>query len=317
MEIESASHLLSVTCDVSWVTHSPPHIHHPTTTMNIEYLRESLQLVSYAGAHLLNNEQLALLEHSLLVLQNDNLLPQIFFWGRVSAVNGDYYIAFGYLKDALRGRRFFFSKNCVQWFLLPPAKKIDNAVSALIVQPFSGDVSHIDEVLLDPEFVIDPSGSVLRSEPQRWSMNEEERLAAVVTQITDEAALLPRGALVKKTDGRTVYAPTFRGLGQLEASQLENYALYREPQDEWNANLLKRPDYNYSTDIFDTIDSLVPANRTFALSVDAAAAGRGGLVVIRSLYWPGMAFFHKGGSRKHGFGYFGDGRKNMDLLFML
>lgn len=286
--------------------------------MNVEYLRESLQLCSYAGAHLLNSEQLALLELSLIVLQNDNLLPQIFFWGRLSAINGDYYIALGYLKDALRGRRFFYSKNCVQWYLLPQPKQTDYAIAALIVRPFSGDISRIDEVPLDPTFdTTDPTGPVLVSEPQTGQLTEEERLAAVVTQITDESALLPRGALVQRTDGRTVYAPAFRGLRPLEAAQLANYVLYREPRCEWNANLLKRPDYNYSTDIFDTIDSLVPANRTFALSVDASAAGCGGLVVIRSLYWPGMVFFHKGGSRKHGFAYFGDGRKNVDLLFML
>lgn len=286
--------------------------------MNIEYLRESLQLVSYSGVQLLNDEQTALLEHSLVILQNDIMLANVFFWGRLTAADGDFYIAFGYLKDALRGRRFFYSKNCVEWFLLPRAKCADEESAALALAPLSGDIRHSMLVAHDPEFHCDHRGAVTHTAPEVRALLEINRLAAVVQRITDEAALLPRGALVQRVDEKAVYSPGFRGLSQLEAGQLENYVLYREPREEWNENLLKRPDYNYYTDVFDTIDSICPADRTFALSVEmVAAAARGGVVLIRSLLWPGMVFFHKCGSRKHGFVYVGDGRKNEDILFEL
>lgn len=126
---------------------------------------------------------------------------------------------------------------------------------------------------------------------------------------------MPRGSIIKRDDGKAVYSPTFAGLRQLEASKLDNYVLYRTPRNTWNSNLLKKPDYNYGTDIFDTLDSMVPVNRTFALSMETIASG--GLALVRSLYWPGMLFFHKCNSRKHGFVYFGDGRKNLDILHML
>lgn len=114
--------------------------------MNVEYFREGFELLSYAGAHLLNEEEKALLENALVVLQSTNQLHKIFFWGRICAVNGDYYIAFGYLKDSLRGRRFFFSKDCVQWFLLPPANTEHYLASLLAPEPLSGDISEIHEV---------------------------------------------------------------------------------------------------------------------------------------------------------------------------
>lgn len=144
-------------------------------------------------------------------------------------------------------------------------------------------------------------------------LKEEDRLACIVTQITEESALMPRGCLTKRPDGKTIYAKEFRGLRASGAAKLTNFVLYRTPQQTWNANLLKKPDYNYSKDIFDTTDAILPGDRTFSLNVDNDR----GLVLVRSLIWPGMLFFHKFNSRKHGFVYFGDGRKNMDLLFML
>lgn len=281
--------------------------------MNIEFFRESLELLSLGGAHMLNEEQKALLENSLVMLQSENKLHKIFFWGRIAAVDGDYYIACGYLKDSLRGRRFFFSKNCWSWYLLPPGNADHYMASLLAERPLSGDISEIHEVVMDPLFVTSPDGVVLPSKREVLQLKEEDRLALLVSQITEESALLPRGALTKRMDGKAVYTPNFAGLSRLEASKMDNYALYRTPRDTWNANLLKKPDYNYSTDIFDTIDSLVPVNDTFALNTDPNR----GVVLIRSLYWPGMVFFHKWNSRKHGFAYFGDGRKNLDILFML
>lgn len=115
--------------------------------MNVEFFREGFELLSYSGAHLLNEEEKALLENALVMLQSTNQLHKIFFWGRIAAVNGDYYVAFGYLKDALRGRRFFFSKNCVNWFLLPPANTDEHYLMSLLAPlPLSGDISEIHEV---------------------------------------------------------------------------------------------------------------------------------------------------------------------------
>lgn len=116
--------------------------------MNIEYFRDALELAAYSGAAMLNPEQAALIEHSLILLQSENQFHRIFFWGRISAVNADYYIAFGYLKDMLRGRRFFFSVNCVQWYLLPPANPDQYFTCFLAQSQLSGNIAEIHEVLM-------------------------------------------------------------------------------------------------------------------------------------------------------------------------
>lgn len=114
--------------------------------MNVDYFRESLDLLSHGGVHMLNDEQKALLEHSLIVLHSDNQLSCVFFWGRLTAVSGDYFIAFGYTKDALRTRRFYFSKNCCAWFLLPPAGPNMLEASLLAELPLTGDISEVHNI---------------------------------------------------------------------------------------------------------------------------------------------------------------------------
>lgn len=116
--------------------------------MNIEYFREALALASHSGVAMLNFEQIALIEHSLIILQSENQFHKMFFWGRISAVNADYYIAFGYLKDMLRGRRFFFSVNCVQWYLLPPANPEQYMTCFLSLSQLTGSIAEIHEVTM-------------------------------------------------------------------------------------------------------------------------------------------------------------------------
>lgn len=116
--------------------------------MNIEYFQEALALCAHSGAAMLNIEKAALIEHSLILLRSENQFLHIFFWGRISAVNADYYIAFGYLKDMLRGRRFFFSLNCVQWYLLPPANPDQYDTCFLAQSELTGSIAELHEVLM-------------------------------------------------------------------------------------------------------------------------------------------------------------------------
>ena len=43
----------------------------------------------------------------------------------------------------------------------------------------------------------------------------------------------------------------------------------------------------------------------------------GGLIVLRSLHWLGLTFYHVPGSAHYGYVYVGLGEKNLDLPFML
>lgn len=135
----------------------------------------------------------------------------------------------------------------------------------------------------------------------------------IIKTITEECALVPRGAVSKQANGLNVLNTVFQGLELSIAADLNNYQLYRMPHSEWNENLLKRPSYDYATDFLDTLDAIAPPQHCNAVSLDRYD----GMVFVKSLIWPGMLFFHKCETQMHGFAYFGNGRKNSELLFMI
>lgn len=77
--------------------------------------------------------------------------------------------------------------------------------------------------------------------------------------------------------------------------------------------MLERKDYNYAFDFLETIDNDIPQN--FAWSHKYQKGGA--LTILRPLYWPGMTFYHNINTPLHGFYYCGNGKKNIDVLFML
>ncbi|KMQ92708.1 radial spoke head protein 9-like protein [Lasius niger] len=89
-------------------------------------------------------------------------------------------------------------------------------------------------------------------------LKEEDRLAAVVESITEDATIIPRGAWFKCPNGDVIENPSFEGLCASDASHLKSYLHARSPKEKWNTNLLSRPDYNYALDFLDSIDMDVP-----------------------------------------------------------
>lgn len=143
-------------------------------------------------------------------------------------------------------------------------------------------------------------------------LKEEDRLAATVELITEDAAIIPRGAWFKCPDNSVIENSNFEGLCATDAAYLMSYLHARPPKEKWNTNLLTRPDYNYALDFLDSIDMDVPQG---SWNLQFLLGGR--LIILHSLYWHGMTFFHKLNSPHHGFLYVGHGKKNLDLPFML
>lgn len=136
-------------------------------------------------------------------------------------------------------------------------------------------------------------------------------MACVVHTIMFDCAIIPRGVLYHQPNHCVTYNPCFRGLTRLDASLLINFQLFRKPVNDRNYNLAKREDYNYQTDFFDTVDDLVP-KKSFSIQITDRD-----VCSIRSLKWPGMTFLHKLNTPHQGFFYFGAGRENLDMPFMI
>ncbi|XP_008216270.1 radial spoke head protein 9 homolog [Nasonia vitripennis] len=275
-------------------------------------LQETLEIFGHAG-FCVSAERSQLLQNSLLILQTENHFQKCYYWGRVNGIRNDYHVAYGFQKDCMLGQSFFYSTDCLNWLLMPEPKKCAILLTPLAINDFRGDPSLVENVYdANPPYPAKDDPLRYADEPIVKHLKEEDRLSATVFLINHEAAVVPRGAWFKTTDGKIVLNTSFEGLESSESRQLKSYLHARPAQNKWNANLLTRQDYNLALDFLDTIAEDVPPE---CWNLQFAQGGR--LALLHSLYWPGMMFYHKTNSPHYGSLYVGNGKKNMDLLFML
>lgn len=70
-------------------------------------LPESVDKFGHTGI-CIGTEKSLILKSSLLILQNENHFKKTFYWGRINGIQADYQIAYGYKKDCLKDRIFFY-----------------------------------------------------------------------------------------------------------------------------------------------------------------------------------------------------------------
>lgn len=276
--------------------------------MELDSILTSLDTAGHCG-HVISTEESLILFNSLLLLQNENHFRRIYFWGKIFGADKDYYIAYGYVKDALLGRIYYYSTNCTDWGLLPQPTVKGKTLTPLCTTKFQGDPALVIDVLLEKDETA--LGEILEKTEIR-KLKEEDRLSATVHYINHEAVAVPRAALFKRPDGVVVENLTFEGLSLLEAQETKSYLHYRLPMHKWNTNLLTRVDYNYAIDFLDALDSDIPEG---CWTIHLVSGNT--LSVLKSLYWPGMAIYHHIGTSKYGFVYFGSGKKVVDVPFLL
>ncbi|KAF5302391.1 hypothetical protein FQA39_LY10430 [Lamprigera yunnana] len=251
--------------------------------MNLDSILNCLETLGHFGT-VISTEEGIILTNSLLLLKNENHFRNIFFWGRIFGCDKDYYIAFGYVKDALEGRIYYYSTNCMDWGLLPQPTENAKLITPLCSTTFQGDPALVIDVLIDKDEIT--LGKVLCA-PLIRKIKEEDRLSATIYFINEDAAAVPRGGLFKRHDCLVVENVNFEGLSHLDAQEIKCYLHYRVPRLKWNTNLLTRVDYNYALDFLDTLDMDIPEG---CWSLQQCVGDS--LVILKSLYWPGFVFYH-------------------------
>lgn len=102
--------------------------------------------MSYSGFKLTEMES-SLIENSLIILQSDSKFQDIFFCARIDTSGADrYYVAFGYSKDILKDRKFFYSLNGYEWVMMPEMKPKLMPVARNVKTYFRGDPAFVESV---------------------------------------------------------------------------------------------------------------------------------------------------------------------------
>ncbi|KAF7253841.1 hypothetical protein EYD10_00199, partial [Varanus komodoensis] len=273
--------------------------------MDAETLPYALDLVAGSGV-CLSPEKRAALRTSLLLVRRDYRFEQVRLWGRIQGIRGAYYIAEGLGPDRAGARSRLYSLNCVDWSLLPPPTDEMVAVTAGLKGRFQGDPSYeyenTDKKEESNRTYEEETGSLIK---------EEIRLVATVHQIDKAVGIVPRGAYVKSPTGPVHENRNFEGLSLTEAKKLSSYFHFTEPVNLKNKTLLEKADLDPAIDFLDSLEHDIPKG---SWSIQAERGGR--VIVLRSLLWPGLTFYHVPNTKQHGYIYFGNGEKNIDLPFM-
>lgn len=141
---------------------------------------------------------------------------------------------------------------------------------------------------------------------------ELDRLAHVVHEVDHTVAVVPLEAFVVSPQRQVIANPSFRGLKWDEATQLASYFHFREPELPERAKALFTADgLVRAGDFFDPL--IQDLDGSWVVSKDNS----GGFVTLRNYVYPGTFAFHQPETATHGYVYFGDGRKNPDIAFMI
>ncbi|KFP30227.1 Radial spoke head protein 9, partial [Colius striatus] len=233
---------------------------------------------------------------------------RVWFWGCIQGLHGTYYIAEGLGPDCAALRSRLYSFNCVEWYLLPPATEEMVAQAMQLVGRFQGDPSFEYELTV----VNTEDAEGLFEDGKEPVMKEEARLVATIEQIDRAVGIVPRGAFVKTPLGSVHENRNFEGLSLTEAKKLTSYFHFAEPVNLRKKTLLEKADLDPSTDFLDSLEHDIPQG-SWTVQVEKG----GTVVVLRSLLWLGLTFYHVPMTKQYGYIYFGTGEKNFDLPFML
>lgn len=267
--------------------------------------------IDYVGSNgvILSPEQKAALQTSLTILKNNQKFAKVYFWGKISGVKDDYFIAQGVEADEFKDRKVLYSKDCVHWGLLPPATQEMREKAKLAKGRFTGDPSFEFE---HTEVKKIGDGDEAVEEEETITIKEEDRLSAVISGIDMDVRIVPRGSFVRAPTGETYPNGSFEGLSVSESAKLCNYMHFREAINLHEKTLLQRANLDRAIDFLDPIDEDIPKG-SWSLQFERGS----GLVILRSLLWLGYVSFHVPGTSRYGSIYMGTGEKNLDLPFML
>ena len=241
----------------------------------------------------------AALQSSLPLLCQTQRFASAKLLGQIWGLSADYLVAIG--EDEVGERRYFYCVDGVSWAALPTASEPERALCSRLPAglPFTGDPSHS---LTLPELE-DDAAEAEPAEPP--SVSEEVRLAVTVEQIENECAMVPKGALAPTAWGGFRSDPSFGGIKAEAALNLSSYVLR-------NCKAPKAGPMAFSADTLASADSTVPAG-ALCTRLDPAT----GAALVRSLLFPGFVAYCQPNTPVYGYCYFGDGKKNVDIPFML
>ena len=267
----------------------------------------------------LNVEERFALKAAIMKLRGEGA-GKVSFWGKINGSTRDYLICCTADSSSTFPAKNFYYCTSGDYELKKLIKRSLNGKQLANAQKLQYTHSFVG----DPAKPIGPEGEEEEKEAEEgvpqadMTYREVHQLAYVVWAVDNATSVVPRGSYCMASNGALVPNGSFSGLSSQEATNIANYYHLRPPQaraQEW-AN---KTGAAKMENILDQVGASRPANKgpSPVGAWVARANMTGDTVHVRSLEYPGYFFFHDLEDGTHGGAYFGDGKFNRDLGFML
>ena len=150
-----------------------------------------------------------------------------------------------------------------------------------------------------------------KPEPKE-NFTEKLKLSYIVRQIDTDTSVIPKGAVKLTPEHQYRMNKTYKVLKPDELRNLANYIHFRPIIKEEKKLEVENSDAVFSWDILDSIDT-DDVRGSWSIQLDPSKK----ISNVRSLLWPGYFAVHQSDSNIFGSVYFGKGKKNAELPFMI
>jgi len=262
---------------------------------------------------------------------------ELYFWGKITGEENDYFISFGinFRNNYGFPKKIFYytTSNTFKFEELPETfdyhdKDFKNTYwKALkgkpedIIKKYKEDVpegeaNQEQNQEKQPPKIEDPDASVDDNAPKKEApkenFTEKLKLSYIVRQIDIDTCIIPKGAIKLTPEHEYRINRSFKGLNPNDLQNEENYLHFRPIIDEEKKLFIEKVEAIFSDDVFESIKNDT-VKGSWSIQLDQTKT----IVNIRNLLWPGFFAVHKSGSNLYGCVYIGDGKKNADLPFMI
>eukprot|EP00462_Mataza_sp_D1_P002632 CAMPEP_0175113104 /NCGR_PEP_ID=MMETSP0086_2-20121207/15942_1 /TAXON_ID=136419 /ORGANISM="Unknown Unknown, Strain D1" /LENGTH=287 /DNA_ID=CAMNT_0016392259 /DNA_START=38 /DNA_END=901 /DNA_ORIENTATION=+ len=275
----------------------------------------------------LNVSQRLATRNSLQKLKLNENYSDVKFWGKIQGKQRDYLIAVATEATDVITKSFYFSSdNGLNFAKLPV---VDEWITERCLKTRGMFTGNPAQVLKDP-FKIKKEGDeeeepeaeaedegdegdkeAKENDPSKRKLNELERLAYTVQAVDADTCIVPRGSCFLTPTGEIARCLD-KPLTQAEATNLDSYLLFRDPQCSATLARIRKLGVNNNFDFLDTIEQDKPKGM-WSCQADESGAN----VTLRSLVWTGYEFQIDLAAQSFGGCYYGYGIRNDDVLFMV
>lgn len=276
------------------------------------------------------------LEIGLQEICESKKYDQILFWGRIRGLKSNYYIAMAikfHGQYEFPAKKFFFATENFVFKDLPqiiaqfktriedfntefegnPEKiiwEMEKQEEAEEQTSEKNENGENEEINLDE--TISDSSEEKQKIIQISQMREVDRLAYIIRAIEMECAVVPLGSFKLSTSHELHYNKNFKGLCLKEGLEMKNWLHFRQPLSLEKKKEIEKTDAIFRFDLLEGLEEDLPKN-CWSIKSDVTEE----FVTVRSLVWQGFMGYHMLNENIFGYGYFGNGVKNVEVNLLI